>query len=602
MNRGNGPPENSRNAAIAQILVSAGFFLTIVFFGLAIYTLLANVVGMAFHGFVPAVAQIALFSFACVIAYISIHRTEKLLGIRFRTKAKDWVVIAVCCFIVFRRTYWSVYDLFTPTDLIGGVARASNGMIPFSFANFPEFYANYHAHFIVASSILRTVLGISVIHAILLCYMIGTATFVSFVIQYLKFKFQLGYFARIVFLILLLIASSFPLTLDFDGGSIRKAEEYVMISDIILSNSWAFGLSMLLLLPAAIEFQKNDVRFALAFWVTCIFFLLTISVNGSVFSFGLIAWSSWALINVYSLGWRRVASVLAACAALFLISQQIPSVNLSGAPYTHPAIAFRAMSSIFGPSVAWHIQLVGPLSLIAFAILFYEVLRRGVKAVIDWTPFDIFFVIALTFPILFSTTGISEWDAVHKNSVMSIFLSLFVLASRREKLSFLNGKYLISVYAVIAIVTAPNIVDFFRRTTRDECSWCKFDSIEKGPEVAVLKEFRTSVMYPIDRVSLDTHSFQNSLAGHFTKNSIYPGFLLWINQDEWPRSDRFRDVEWLKNYIKKQKLPGLIQLPQESSAEFTQWFKANAGQFQFNLDWNDGKKVGQYFYIPIVWP
>lgn len=573
----------------------------ILFMSLMTYSFSSSVAGIFLQGFIPFWGRLSIFFLGFISSSVLLVWLERRLLLSCNLNFWPIVVSVLSAVIILRRADSSIYDLFTPTDLIGGVTRAANGLIPFSFANFPDIYANYHAHFILASSILKNLLGTSTLHSILLCYALGAASLSVVVLDFCRIRYNWGVKPAIVFLCVLLFASSFPSRIGYDPIGWPRGTDFVMIADIILSNSWAYGLTAMLLLVAAIDAQKNIGTFVPGYVAATLLGLSLIVTNGVVFTLGVGTWICFSLLNFPYLGWRRFALVLFSCALAIFASRFIPSVNLVGPLYAKPEVGIRSFHDLFTPTVAWYIQLLGPFSFLAVGVLGHELWNGRFSVLRRWNAADYLFLFAFLMPFLLIVRGISEWDSIHKNAVICIFLSLFVLADRQRKFCFLAGRRLATLVVLLGLVTLPNLVDFYRRISTSTCYWCQFEEIEEGEEVSRLKKLSPSVMFPVDRVSLDKHSFQNSLSGNFTKNSIFPGFLVVLKEGEYPRNDRFRDVQWMRTYIKRQKYPGYLQIPAESASEISSWFRTNEDQFEFKLDWSHKIEVGRYEYIPILW-
>ena len=580
-------------------VVTRGIFIFIM--SLMAYSFFSNVVGIFLQGFIPFWGRIFIFLLGFIFSAIFLVWFERRL--LFSYALGFWPIFVSILFagIILKRADSSIYDLFTPTDLIGGVTRAANGLIPFSFANFPDIYANYHAHFIIASSILKNILGTSTLYSILLCYALGAASLSLVVVNFCRIRYNWRVRSLIVFLCVLLFASSFPSRIGYDPIGWQGDTDFVMMADIILSNSWAYGLTAMLLLVGAIDAQKDTDTFIPAYVAATLLSLSLIVTNGVVFTLGLAAWICFSFFNFSHLGWRRFILVLFSCALAIFVSKYIPSVNLIGPLYTKPEIGVRSFVELFGPTVTWYVQLLGPFTFLAAGVLGYEIWNRRLGAVECWNAADYLFIFSFLMPLFLSVKGISEWDSIHKNAVICIFLSLFVLAERQRKFSFLEGRRFAILIVFFGLITLPNLVDFYRRVSTSTCYWCQFEDIEEGDEVRRLKRLSPSVMFPMDRISLDKHSFQNSLSGNFTKNSIFPGFLVLLKEGEYPRNDRFRNVDWMRAYIKRQRYPGYLQIPTESTSEISSWFTRNEDQFEFKLDWSHKLEVGQYDYIPILW-
>ncbi|NQE50720.1 hypothetical protein [Herbaspirillum rubrisubalbicans] len=154
--------------------LTRGFFVMVM--SLMAYSFSSNVVGIFLQGFIPLWGRLLIFFLGFMFSAVALVWFERRL--LFSCTSSFWPVVVSVLFagIILKRADSSIYDLFTPTDLIGGITRAADGLIPFSFANFPDIYANYHAHFIIASSILKNLLGTSTLHSLLLCYAIGAAS------------------------------------------------------------------------------------------------------------------------------------------------------------------------------------------------------------------------------------------------------------------------------------------------------------------------------------------------------------------------------------------------------------------------------------------
>lgn len=583
--------------SVKKIYFGAHRVAVVFFSALAIYPVLAISIGYWAGGVVAPAWQIVLFLTSVALAMGATFAASR---VPVFIMPLDWGAIAVFAFVLHQRMEHNIYDLVNPTDLLGGVTRAANGLIPFSFANFPEFYANYHAAFIVAASALKQVFGLTAADSIALLYLFGLSALSFLALWWLRCILACGQVARIVFLTFLLFVSSIPIGRKVNVGSIQGAYAYLMPIDTMLSNSWVFGFILALALLILLDAQHKNASTPRGVAGGLVLSSMAIFANITVFVFGLATQLTSAVVNVRRESWKKLLGIALGSLFLWLFSKAMPSVNITGPKYASPLLSIRQFEDIFGAQVRESLRLAGVVTLVALVITVTETWRGRTQWFRSLAPSRIMFLGALAFLILIKVEGVSAWDAIHKTALLTMFVAAYIVITALATST--NRFAMTATITGILLLSYPNCVDFLKRSTSGSSeSWRQYREWEKRTDVVALRKLPVSVMYPVDRVSLAEHSVSNSLAGHFTKNSFYPGFLVRVEASDWPNLDQFRNPSWFKAYIKASTRPAMLQVPNETLADFSAWFEREKSVFDFQLSWSGQTRIGGYVYIPIVW-
>jgi hypothetical protein len=488
----------------------------------------------------------------------------------------SFVFILVFSVFLFRLNF-GVYDIVYPTDLLGSVFRSSNGIDPMRFTNFPEFLANYHQHFIILAGFIKAVFDIKTSTAIYFNYIFGFIFFYLVTIKFIEYNFKP--LVTNLFFLLILFSCGLPVKL------IQEDEpRYIIILDILMSNSWIYGFSILLILLLLFKhlFEYNNSKKTLFLIATC-FFLIAVT-NASIFTFLVVSLFIFYLSQYKYYSFNYLFYIFTLFIVIIFLVRFIPSAFLVGENYFYPIFHFRLFENFNNSLLLKYFLLSGPLPLIASFLL--------IKEYITSTYFNnkfnifitIFFFSTYIFPFIFSVNNIDTWDAIHKNSTLAIFTSAVVIINI---FSYNRSKYLLIFCGLSLVFNYLFLYSIFIPKFTINPTWVyqyNFLEYKSFP----LRQYAPFVSFPINYTGLGSHSLYNSLSGGYTKNSMYPGFLVVLKDGEYPLINKFHDINWINNYvdINNIKIPSYIQISIHSYDDFYSWYNKNINSLSFIIDFN----------------
>lgn len=498
--------------------------------------------------------------------------------------------------VLFFRTSHSIYDILFPTDLIGMTHRWAQGYIPVSFSALPDLTANYHNTFIIFSGLLNKFFFNSSVLSVLFTFLLGS--FLLFCLYNLHSKERgLSLTESFLCIFIFVFSCSWPQLRNFFQYQPAGFYEYLMPADTLLSNSWVFGSILLLMLFRIWSWNfKNELG---KFFLTLFILILLISTNPGMFTMGLISASlSFGLATLINPKMKFIdkmkRGLLMAMSSgfVYFLTSKLASAFLKGDRYrfVHPRLRSTSEDLV---EIVEYLRLAGFLPW-AILILAIKYRKTGVSIHI-WS----FLILTFFFPLFFSIEGVSRWDAIHKNAFITILACAFILPYFIRRI---KPKILYAVILLFALAHSSHYYDYFNvRSGVTNFFWTEWLNQEKRIKNFELNK-QISVIYPMTQVNTES-LLPNSLMGHFTRNSFYPGFLVNVPLEDWPSDENWKTPERISKYIRPEKLPTWVQIRQNEEPDFQKNYEKFQIEkpFQFKIDFSKKLTFEGFTYFPLYW-